>query len=489
MEKLLPALVLLLLPTASGRFQVHSPVKGLVAEVGSDVLLPCTLTPGLPDLGLQVRWFHNIYSTIVFMLKDGSEERQQQSADYRGRAFMKEKPISGNLSLILHNVRLSDAGRYHCFVENSSTEVYEEDSMELSVVGLGSPPLVAVALQDGAVVVSCSSDGWFPKPTMFWKKKNGVQEEADPEIDTEKDELIRVKSRILLNDSSEGQIYCGLRHPVTGRETGLYVTVSDAIFPRTSPWAIVFWLFLLCIIVISAVMAWLFYSNRKKNELQLKEKDIRIERLTWEVEWRKLSSRKESILFDPLTAYAGLIVSPDGCHISSSETLQNVTQNEARFDTEPCVLGRQSFQQGTHYWETEIHEQSEQFWSVGVAIETVRRAGGQRECPDAGIWAIRGTKEGYYGLSSPPEFIVLHSHMPRPQEPGLLNSEGIHDSGRIQRVGTFLDCESGRVSFYNVDTYEPLYTFQGHFSHPVYPFYYVGPGISFSLQKESQETS
>ncbi|KAG8547926.1 hypothetical protein GDO81_027098 [Engystomops pustulosus] len=356
---------------------------------------------------------------------------------------------------------------------------HNNESLHLSLLGLGSPPLIAVALQGSSVVISCSSDGWFPKPKMFWKKENGEFEPTELETDTDKTELIRVKSSILLNSSSEGQVYCGLRHLVTMKETGSYVKVSDALFPRTSPWAIVFGLLLIVTLALSALMAWLFSSKQKKNETRLEEKDRTIERLQWEVEWRKISIRKETVLFDPLTAYSSLIVSPDGHHIVSSGTSQDVPENEERFDTEPCVLGQTSYRNGTHYWETEVQEQNGKFWSLGVALETVRRTGGQRECPETGIWAMRGTVDGYFGLSTPPEPITLRSQKTTLHQPGLLNGQGTRGPRRIQRVGTYLDYENGKLSFYDVDTYEPLYTFQVKFSQPVHPFYYVGPGMSF----------
>lgn len=167
-------------------------------------------------------------------------------------------------------------------------------------------------------------------------------------------------------------------------------------------------------------------------------------------------------MFDPSTAYYGLLVSPDTRTISTTDMVQDVPKNPERFDTEPCVLGQTAFCSGTHYWETEILERSGEFWSLGIASTSVRRTGGQRECPEALIWAIRGTTEGYYALYTPPVSIAFEPE-------------------RIQRVGTYLDYDEGRVSFYDADTYRLLHTFTENFSEPVYPFYYVGPGIAFSL--------
>ncbi|XP_075042477.1 butyrophilin subfamily 1 member A1-like [Mixophyes fleayi] len=481
MERLLTYLCLALVPAAAAQFRVHSQDEALVAAVGSDVLLPCTVSPPLSAVGLAVRWFHNQAHIVAFLLKDGREDRQQQSADYRGRAFIEAGPDSGNLSLTLRNVHLSDAGRYHCFVENSSSEFFEEAILELIVVGLGSPPLADVALQDSNVIVFCSSGGWFPEPKVIWRKD--TEELVPAAQETHKDKasgLYSVKSHMALKDSLDGPVYCGLIHAVTGKETGLYVKVSDAMFPRTSPWAIVACLLFILIIAVSPAVTWLFYSKRKEKATQLNEKDNYIERLKSEIEWRRVSIKRDPMLFDPRTAYCGLRLFSDYRSISTSDVVQDVPEYPERFDTEPCVLAQTPFSTGTHYWETEILEQSGNFWSLGIANQSVRRTGGQRECPEVGIWAIRATNEGYFALSTPPEPIMF-SQKPMPGESALLNSIGTNEPRRVQKVGTFLDCDKGKVSFYDVDTYDCLYTFAHRFSEPVYAFYYVGPGISFSL--------
>ncbi|CAJ0950798.1 unnamed protein product [Ranitomeya imitator] len=312
-----------------------------------------------------------------------------------------------------------DTGLYLGEMRNCRLELLQNHQTEIiEASGSGSPPLIAVALQDSAVVVSCSSDGWFPKPTIFWKKENGDLDPTDIETDTDMSELIRVKSRILLNGSSEGQVYCGLRHPVTGKETGLYVKVS---------------------------------------EMRLKEKDVHIEQLKWEVEWRKVSTKKvicitftgpdsppklpshrttqrglahhsigfsESIFFDPLTAY-----------VVSSSLRTDVT-------SQPVKLFKMS-------------------------LKTLK------------------------GLTLSPAYLSLLLYVLAHRDHKylvFLNDQGTHEPERIKRVGTLLDYENGRISFYDVDTFEPLYTFQAQFPHPVIPFYYIGPGISFlSVERESMD--
>uniref|UniRef100_A0A8C5WIL1 Uncharacterized protein n=1 Tax=Leptobrachium leishanense TaxID=445787 RepID=A0A8C5WIL1_9ANUR len=422
MDRALVYLTIVLTPVTAALFQVSTQDKFLVAEVGSDISLPCTLTPPQSPDGLDVRWFHNLFHQLVFILRDGREDRQQQNEEYRGRASLPTGPDTGNLTLILRNVQLSDAGKYHCFVEDRNTPEYEEAFMELMVVGLGTPPAVEVSLQDNSVLLSCSSTGWFPEPAIRWEKEGQYNVSGVDVTHSKKDGLFSIKSDILLSDPRDGKVFCGVRHPVMGKETGTYVKISE-----------------------------------RKTE----EYDKKIEHLRHEIDWRKVSVYKEPILFDHNTAFPGLLISPDFHCISTGERVEVLDDNPERFDTEPCVLGTSLFTSGVHYWETEIQERGGHFWSLGIARHSVRRKGGMRESPETEIWAFRATKEGFSGLTSPPTPISLH------QRPVV--------------VGTYLDCEEGKVTFYDANSFQPLFEFMESDFVSVYPFYYVGTGVTFRL--------
>ncbi|XP_068105426.1 butyrophilin subfamily 1 member A1-like [Hyperolius riggenbachi] len=485
MEIQLIITALVLTAGAAAQFSVTTTEQQLVAAVGSTITLPCTVSPPLPAAGLEVRWFHGLYHSVVFLLKDGREDRQQQLPNYRGRVSLLAGPDKGDLSISLQRVQLADNGTYHCFVENTNvttSQLYEEGKVELKVVGVGTPPLIKVSVEDSSVVLSCSSDGWFPTPTIFWRNGKGYVPHLAPESrKNDSSGLFHIHSDIHLGDSALGQLYCGLQHPVTKEERGVYVVVSDEIFPRFSPWAIVFWLLLVLSIAGFATAAWYFRKKQKEKERELMQRAKYTESLEREIEWRKISTRKEFILFDPLTAFKGLLISPDQRTIRTTDVPQEAPENEERFDTEPCVLCQPAFSSGIHYWETEIVEETERFWSIGIAAMSVRRKGGLRESPENLIWAIRGTSQGYLGLSMSAEEILL-VQMPQPRDLALLGGGSEQDEPRrIQKIGTYLDFNRGHLSFYDVETYQCLYTFNTQFHEPVYPFYYVGPGIAFNF--------
>ncbi|XP_053552754.1 LOW QUALITY PROTEIN: butyrophilin subfamily 1 member A1-like [Bombina bombina] len=396
MERLLMCLGIILIPAASASFRCSQ--RKLVAAVGSDILLPCNLSTPLNRTGLEIRWFYNLFHSLVFLMRKEGKKDRIRLQRFRGRAFLRDGPETWETwRSHCSTVRLSDAGAFHCFVEDVSNQIYEEGSCESQHCGV----------------------------------------------------IFTVE----------------LKHSLSGLETGAYIIVSEALFPRVSLWMISFILLLIILVSLLAVASWAYCRFKREKERDLRIKNNQLDLLRREIEWRKVSVYKESIFFDPLTAFHGLLISPDRRVISTTDIEQNLPENPERFDTEPCVLGSNSFSSGCHYWETEIQERDGQFWSLGIARQSVRRMGGQRESPESGIWAIRGTADGLFGLSEPQKLINC--------------------TNRLNKVGTFLDYERETLSFYDVETFECLFQYTQQFTEPVYPYYYVGPGMSFVLNSQS----
>ncbi|OCT67801.1 butyrophilin subfamily 1 member A1 [Xenopus laevis] len=418
----------------SDQFHVQTQDKVLTAAVGSDVVLPCTLSPPSSAVGLEVRWFHTVFHSVVYLLKDGREDREQQKSEYHDRAFLKSGPLTGNLALSLLNVRLSDAGTYHCFVENRTIGISEEAVIELSVNGLGSPPLVKVSLQGSSVQLSCVSSSWYPAPEITWKRDDGNIVRS--EIKTEKnpnDGLISITSDIILKNFTTENFFCEVMHPATGKEQRSHIMVSESVFPHVSKWVTAFILLLVCFLAIIAVAAWKFYIYRKKKAPQ---KD--------EIEWRKVSAHKESVLFDPFMASSHLTFSPDYCLTEAKESPSN--------DKDGLVLAQPCFDGGRHYWETVVHKGSDGAeWLLGVAKHA-------RDSKDIQILSAVGFghKKSDFSIQCP----------------------------RVILVGTFINIEEATVSYYDANTFKLLHEAKNMDIKGVSPFYYVGKGIKFILNPD-----
>ncbi|KAG8428934.1 hypothetical protein GDO86_018784 [Hymenochirus boettgeri] len=90
------SLAFLLIPPFTVTFQVQSDTLEVVVVVGSDAVLPCTLSPPSSADRLEIRWFYNLFHTVLYLLKNGREDRQQQSVQYRNRAWVRSGPKTGN---------------------------------------------------------------------------------------------------------------------------------------------------------------------------------------------------------------------------------------------------------------------------------------------------------------------------------------------------------------------------------------------------------
>uniref|UniRef100_A0A8C8SPF7 Tripartite motif containing 7 n=1 Tax=Pelusios castaneus TaxID=367368 RepID=A0A8C8SPF7_9SAUR len=167
------------------------------------------------------------------------------------------------------------------------------------------------------------------------------------------------------------------------------------------------------------------------------------------------------VTLDPDTAHPRLILSEDRKSVRWEDTRQHVPDNPKRFDSSRCVLGWEGFSAGRHYWEVEVDDGGA--WAVGVARESVRRKGRVNVNPEEGIWAVGQCGSQYLALTSSKILLSL--------------------TGRPTTIGIYVDCEEGRVAFFDANNEAPIFTFPSAFvaGERILPLLCLGRGSQFRL--------
>lgn len=166
---------------------------------------------------------------------------------------------------------------------------------------------------------------------------------------------------------------------------------------------------------------------------------------------------------DPNTANPCLILSADGRSVryggGRKEALQS---SRSRLVSSPytaplCVLGCEALTSRRLYWEVEVSGDNGWSvggnWRVGVARQTARTKDTTiAPSPMVGIWAVeRRRQQGtYQALTLPVTTLTLRANP--------------------KKIGLFLDYEAGRLSFYNADSSEHIYTFRDSFTCALLPY-------------------
>ncbi|KAI1888636.1 hypothetical protein AGOR_G00187190 [Albula goreensis] len=171
--------------------------------------------------------------------------------------------------------------------------------------------------------------------------------------------------------------------------------------------------------------------------------------------WRWVRQPAVDVTLDPDTAHPSLILSEDGKQVRLGGTRQDLPDTPKRFTYVVCVLGKEGFSSGRHYWEVEMKSKTD--WTVGVAMRTAKREGPLLFRPRAGYWTVRLKNGEYLSNRQPPTPLRLRE--------------------KPSTVGVYVDYERGQVSFYNAEARSHIYSFTGYtFTERLYPLF--RPGIS-----------
>ncbi|XP_069043967.1 E3 ubiquitin-protein ligase TRIM39-like isoform X2 [Lepisosteus oculatus] len=165
--------------------------------------------------------------------------------------------------------------------------------------------------------------------------------------------------------------------------------------------------------------------------------------------WSRAELLHSAVTLDPDTAHCGLSLSEDGKRVRLGQR-KSLSDNPHRFDLWLCVVSREAFTSGRHYWEVEVNR----YWRIGVTRESAERKGGFSFSPQRGYWCLRSHRSGFSVLTAPVTPLPL--------------------SLRPRKLGVCVDIEERKVSFYTVESRAHVYTFtdmvfpQGEKIYPVF---------------------
>ncbi|XP_063757166.1 butyrophilin subfamily 3 member A2-like isoform X2 [Eleginops maclovinus] len=235
----LSVLVLLLLLThhCRGQSQLIGSRQPIVANLGSDIILPCYLEPAVNAAGKTLEWTRpDLNPRFVHVMRSGQELKEMKHKNFEGRtSIFTDELKNGNISLKLSNVQLSDQGKYRCFIPELSQQSFVH---LVCASGPASPPVISLSGLDGqtgGVVLQCKSAGWSLEPEVLWLDAEGkLLSAGPPETVRGPDDLYTVSSRVTVEKRHSNSFTCRVQHHNTKHTTQTHFRISDYFFTLQS---------------------------------------------------------------------------------------------------------------------------------------------------------------------------------------------------------------------------------------------------------------
>ncbi|XP_070100426.1 butyrophilin subfamily 3 member A3-like isoform X1 [Equus caballus] len=465
LDLLVCVILVQLLTTCSAQIAVVGPSGPILALMGEYADLPCHLSPKTSAEFMDLMWVRSSLREVVYLYANGEEVDEEQMAEYRGRTSILRHGITeGKATLRIHDVRASDRGSYQCYFKDENFS--ENAIMELKVAALRSDFHIEMkSYEAGEIHLECMYTGWYPQSQIQWRDAKGedMPAVAAPLV-AERAGLYAVTASVIVKGSSGEGESCIIGNSLLSKEKTARISIADP-FWRTWPWITALVGTLSILLLILAGMGYFLWRQQKEKEREQVEKDLEEkarEDLQHELKWRKIQYiarggnsqvyaewkmalyQAADVILDRDTAHPNLLVFGDKRSLQWTDT-------QWQFFEHPHVFGFNTFRSGRHFWEVEVGDRKE--WCVGICRKNMKRIFMVNMSPENGFWTISlSNGKDYQALTDPSTHLTI--------------------ANPPQRVGVFLDYETGEVSFYNALDGSHIYTFpHTSFSEHVCPVF------------------
>ncbi|XP_034146646.1 butyrophilin-like protein 10 [Esox lucius] len=232
-------LFLPLLPVcrAEDTVQVVCQSEPVVAIVGDDVILPCSLRTTIRTVSAvdeSVEWQRpDLKPKEVHFYRNRVDYNDDQNNNYRGRtSLFKEEIKNGNISLKLTGVKLSDSGNYTCFVPTLKSP-FQKDSVKVIVAATSSPEISIVGVDDMGVILKCEAGGLIYRPEMTWLDSDGnILPDGSTETETDSEGHYTVRGHVTIQKTDNNMFTCKVIQHQINHKMETEIHVPDRMFPE-----------------------------------------------------------------------------------------------------------------------------------------------------------------------------------------------------------------------------------------------------------------
>uniref|UniRef100_A0A803K6C1 Butyrophilin-like 2 n=1 Tax=Xenopus tropicalis TaxID=8364 RepID=A0A803K6C1_XENTR len=174
------SLIITLQTSSAQRFDIKVTETPVIAPVGSDAALGCSLVPAGSAESMTIKFHRGDPSSYVYVYNKNPEDPGNQDVKYQDRTeFLTENIRGGYVTLTIRNVQPSDTGNYICLFE--APNHYSTGIVELQLAAIGKEPTIQQG-KNGKVTGPCESSGWYPEPKLQWIDSEGHILESEVSI-------------------------------------------------------------------------------------------------------------------------------------------------------------------------------------------------------------------------------------------------------------------------------------------------------------------